>query len=141
MKRLLLFASTVLLSLAAVPAFANDTGRLPQPTADSYVLAAQATLAKPPLLPSGSAAMTMLPAPIADAHAVSPLAASAGPQVKMASIGGVLSPGSAGAASPERQGTGGEALGERLPSTPVALATLLLMLCILISRRNRPDRI
>jgi hypothetical protein len=141
MKRLLLFASAILLSLAAAPALANDADRLPQPTPESYALAAQATLAPPPLLPSGSAGMTMLPAPIADAHAAGPLAASPGPQMRMASIGGVLSPGSAGAVSPQRQATGGETLGERLPSTPVALATLLLMICILIGRRNRPDRI
>ncbi len=141
MKRLLLFASTILLSLVAAPAFANDADRLPRPTPESYALAAQATLAAPPLVPSGSAAMSMLPAPIADAQAAGPLAASAGPQMKMASIGGVLTPGSAAAASAERQATGGETLGERLPSTPVALATLLLVICILIGRRNRPDRI
>lgn len=140
MNRLLLLASAAILSLAATPAIANDADRLPQPTRDAYALAPQATLAAPALLPS-TAGMAILPAPIADGHASGPLQASPGPQLKMASIGGVLSSGAAAASASDRQGTRSDPIGERLPSTPVALASLLLMICILVGRRNRPERI
>ena len=141
MKRLLLLASAVLLSLAATPSFANGADRLPHPLPDPYALGPQATLASaPPRLPSAPSGMGMRPAPISDARAAAPLSASAGPPLKVASIGGVRSSGAAGAAPPDRSVASADALGERLPSTPVALATLLLLICILIGRRNRAER-
>jgi hypothetical protein len=59
----------------------------------------------------------------------------------MAAIGGTLSTGATDALTPDREGPSNDALGERLPSTPVALAALFLMICILVRRRNGPDRI
>src|SRR5690606_38352432 len=50
MKRLLL--SLVLPYLVAAPALASDAGRLPQPHPEVYVLAAQAALPAPALLPA-----------------------------------------------------------------------------------------
>ncbi len=141
MNRLLLLASAVILSLAATPAIANDDGRLPQPTRDAYALAPQATLAAPALLPSSTAGIAILPAPIADGDAAGPFQASSAPQLTMASIGGVLASGAAAVSAPDRQGPRSDPIGERLPSTPIALAALLLMICILVGRRNRPDRI
>lgn len=136
MKRLSLLASALLLSLATTPALATD--RLPKPTDEAYALAPQ--LLAVPALPSAAAGISMLPAPISNAILADSPPASPQTQLKVASIGNVLGSGSSGASTPARP-AGSEALGERLPSTPVALAALLLMICILIGRRNRPEEI
>ncbi|NLD53707.1 MAG: hypothetical protein GX652_03490 [Burkholderiaceae bacterium] len=136
MKRLSLLASAILLSLATTPTLA--TAPLPKPTEDAYALASQALAAA--ALPSATAAIAVLPAPISNASLAGTLAPAAESQLKVASIGNVLGTGGSGASTSARQ-PASEAPGGRLPSTPVALAALLLMICILIGRRNRPEDI
>ena len=140
MKRLSLLTSALLLSLAATPALANGAERLPKPAVDAYALAPQATLTVPTLLPVASTGRSILPASLPNAG-LGTLAGSPEPQLKMASIGGVLGTGSTLQSTADRQTGHGDSLGEGLPSTPVALAAMLLMICILVGRRNRPDRI
>lgn len=137
MKRLLL--SLVLPYLVAAPALASDAGRLPQPHPEVYVLAAQAALPAPALLPAAPNPATVLRGPLPEARAAGPLPTAQSAQLTVASIGNMLSAGSTGSATGEGQGN--ESLADRLPSTPVALAALALMICILVGRRNRPETI
>jgi hypothetical protein len=63
------------------------------------------------------------------------------PRLDLAALSGALPAGSPSARAATLQAGAREGLADRLPSTPVALFSLLLIICILVGRRNRVDDI
>ncbi len=119
MKNILIPSAFLSLSLLSLPGFTADLA------APESVAPTQVAVAAQELRPSPS-------------EARAPLAQRATP-VQFAAIGGLPQQGGMGSlqdAPLRTPGAVSEAVGGGLPSTPIALASLLLMICILIGRRK-----